>query len=172
MKAVGFSLWLVPEPAAQRRLAAEIARFSRRLRTPRFPPHVTLIGGLSRPPREVTEPAARLARGVAPFRLRLARVGQASRFYRSVFLAFEKSSALARLRARARRALGPSRRRFFAHLSLVYGDLDARTRKRLVVESRRGAPASIRFAQLQVMRTEGEPREWRLVASFALSRRA
>jgi 2'-5' RNA ligase len=154
------------------RLAAEIAKLSRRLRTQRFAPHVTLIGGLSRPQREVTQRAARLARGVAPFQLRPARVGQASRFYRSVFLAFEPSPALRRLRVRARRALGPSRRRFFAHLSLVYGDLDARTRNRLVVESRRGAPASIRFARLQVVRTEGEPREWRLVASFALSRRA
>ena len=172
MKLAGLSLWLVPEPKARRRLGATITRLARRLGTPRFAPHVTLIGGLRRPLREIGAVAAGLARSTAPLELRPARVGERPHFYRSVFLAFEKSEALGRLRARARKALGPARRRFFAHLSLVYGDLDARTRRRLVAKLARESRAPIRFARLQVMRTEGEPREWRLVASFALSRRA
>ena len=172
MRARGFSLWLVPEPSPRRRLDATIARLARRLGTPRFAPHVTLLGGLRRPLREIGAVAARLARTTAPLELRAARVGERPHFYRSVFLAFERSQALARLRARARRALGPARRRFLAHLSLVYGDLDAPTRRRLVAELERDRRAPMRFVRLQVVRIEGEPREWRLVASFALSRRA
>jgi 2'-5' RNA ligase len=172
VKLAGLSLWLVPEPKARRRLGATIARLARRLGTPRFAPHVTLIGGLRRPPHQLSAVAARIARATVPFELCAASFGERREFYRCVFVAFERSRALAEMRARARRTLGPSRRRFFAHLSVVYGDLDARTRRGLVAKLARASRAPIRFARLQLMRTEGEPRDWRLVASFALSRRA
>ena len=60
---------------------------------------------------------------------------------------------------------------FFPHLSLVYGELDSAAKEELAgpLAPRRGE--RWRVDELQVVRTDGEPGEWRLLAGFPLSRR-
>src|SRR5262245_60182005 len=78
--AVGVSLWLSPtgDPA----LARLVDELSARLGTPRFPPHLTLLGGLGAAEPEAEERAARLAAGLRPLGLALGGVGGEPSFYR------------------------------------------------------------------------------------------
>ena len=60
--AIGSSLWLLPEGAACEELAARIDALALRHGSPRFPPHVTLLGGLTGDVAEVLAAAARISR--------------------------------------------------------------------------------------------------------------
>src|SRR5262245_25437914 len=81
------SLWLVPAGAPARRLAALIDRLARRCGSPRFEPHVTLLGGLRRGPASGTAALERLAAAIAkrgPFAVRLAGAASGGPFFRAV----------------------------------------------------------------------------------------
>lgn len=172
MRAVGISLWLILEGETRRRLAATIADLARRLGTPSFEPHVTLIGGISQPEEEIVVAAGRLAAATAPLQLRPFRVGQRGEYFRCLFYEVAADAALIDLHMRARLALGrDAGALFFPHLSLAYGELESAVKAPLVgpLSPRRGDNWLV--GELQVVRTEGEVGDWRPLAAFPLSRR-
>lgn len=160
MRARGVSLWLVPEADAGSRLAATIRELAGELASPSFPPHVTLLGGLS--DEAAAARAAPLAAGFAPLSLRLTGVSGSPRFFRCLFLAVEAHPVLLALHRDASAGFGldpdPA---FFPHLSLAYASLDASRRRELAERVRSLAPQSIRMVRLEAWRTEGEVGEWR-----------
>jgi 2'-5' RNA ligase len=168
----GLSLWLVPEPEARRRLAGTISELAGRLGSPAFEPHVTLLGHLAQPEPDVVAAAVRLASATTPLQLRPFRVGQRDEYFRCLFYEIAADAALIDLHMRARLALGRSDEAlYFPHLSLVYGELDNAAKEELAgpLAPRRGE--RWRVDELQVVRTDGEAGEWRLLAGFPLSRR-
>jgi 2'-5' RNA ligase len=172
VRASGVSLWLVPEPEARKRLAETIADLAKRLGTPPMEPHVTLIGRLAQAEAEVVAAAGRLASATAPLQLRPFRVGHRDEYFKCLFYEIAADAALIDLHMRARLALGRSEDAlFFPHLSLIYGQLGSEAKQPLMgpLAPRRGE--RWRVDELHVMRTEGEPAEWRLLGGFPLSRR-
>lgn len=172
MRARGTSLWLMPEAVARERLSATIEDLARRLGTPSFEPHVTLIGRLAPSAPEIVIAAEKLAASTPPFQLQLARLGHSAQYLRCVFYEIEDSPVLAELHRRARSLLRSDKDRpFFPHLSLVYADLDEPTRLRLVEEMAGENREPFPVNELQVVRTEGDVGDWRPLAAFPLSRR-
>ena len=172
MRAIGVSLRLVPEAAARERLVATIAEIARRLGTPPFVPHVTLIGSLSQPPSEIVAGAERLAAGSEPLQLIAASVGWRPDYFRCLFLEIAPAAALTDLHLRACVTFGPlSEAQFFPHLSLAYGDVPEPAKQALASALDVHRSESYCLDELQVVRTEGEVGDWRPLAAFALSRR-
>jgi hypothetical protein len=66
---------------------------------------------------------------------------------------------------------GRDERAFSPHLSLLYAELDAGSRARLLEELSPLVPFAARFDRLHVVRTEGEVGDWRVRATFALAGR-
>ncbi len=162
MRARGVSLWLLPEGDAASRLAATIRELADELAGPTFPPHVTLLAGLSPEATAVAAQAALLAAAFAPLSLRLTRVSGSPRFFRCLFLEVEAHPVLLDLQRRASAAIGlPPDPAFFPHLSLAYASLGAARRRELVQRLRPLASQSIQLARLEAWRTEGEVGEWR-----------
>lgn len=172
MHAVGISLWLIPEAEAQQRLATTIADLARRLGTAVFEPHLTLIGSLIQPADSIVAAAERLAASTAPLRLRALRVGERPEYFRCLFLEIAADAALTDLQLRARMAFSRlSDPAFLPHLSLAYGDHPAATKQALAATLERHRGDHWLVDELQVVRTEGEVGDWRLLAAFPLSRR-
>ena len=61
-----YSLWLIPEGEDGRQLADIIARLSERFGTPTFDPHVTLLGGLLGPEKELVTRISQITRSMRP----------------------------------------------------------------------------------------------------------
>jgi 2'-5' RNA ligase len=169
---VGISLWLVPEGSARDRLSRVIDRLAARLGTVPFPPHVTLLAGLTRPEEEARVAAAVLASSFARFAVRLGGVGGSDAFFRCLFLRAERTEALLAAHAAAARAFGrdpdPG---FDPHLSLVYGELARGTRVELAQELRSIAESRFDVDRLHVWSTEGPVHEWRALGACAFERR-
>jgi hypothetical protein len=171
VRARGLSLWLVPGGAAGVRLAGRIETLARALETPVFAPHVTLVGGVVRPEREVRAACADLARALPSVTIRLGAIEARQDYFRCVVVRVAESGPLRRARVAATRALGVAATAFAPHLSLVYGDLSTGRRaaaRRLAAAAGRGGFLARR---LELWRTAGEVREWRLVAAWRLEGR-
>lgn len=168
--AIGYSLWLVPSDPARSRLATLIERLAGRLGTPRFAPHVTLLGGFDAEPEALLRCAEQLAAETPALALRLGRPAHSERFFRCLYAPVESSPALAQAHARARTAFAfEPAEPFLAHLSLVYAILPAATREALASELAPDLAALVlECRELRLVRTQGRCEEWRTRARFAL----
>jgi 2'-5' RNA ligase len=164
-------LWLVPESEFRARLAERIETLARLLGTQVFEPHVTLLGGVERPERDVREECAVLARSLAPLVVRLGPVDALDDYFKCVFARVEENRALHRARAAAQEALGASPGGFVPHLSLVYGRLSASERATALREAAAASGERFVARRLDLWRTVGEVREWRFVEAWALEGR-
>ncbi len=168
--ASGVLLWLVPELSCEVRLAEIIDGLSQEWGTPRFAPHVTLLGNVRGSESEVLAEAERLAAKLDPVALGFLELDWSDQFYRAFYLVVEKEPALLRAHAAAaeafRRSPDPS---YFPHLSLAYGDLkdEQRLQARGVVEKGLG---SCRAERMDVVRTTGPPESWKTLAAYPLRR--
>jgi 2'-5' RNA ligase len=166
----GTSLWLVPEPVAAEALGRLITTLARRLGTPPFEPHVTLLSGLTRPAEEVVRRAEGVASGIdGPLRLTPGPPAGSDEPFRCLYLPIGPTFNLLALQALARATFGVDPEGAFEpHLSLVYGRLESSQRIALAREVASELPGRTRFDTLDVVRTTGPVPEWRRIGRFHL----
>lgn len=170
MRASGFSLWLVPEGAWQARLARLIETLARRLGTPAFEPHVTLLGGAPGEEAQALAASAGLARALAPLELRLTSLDALDEYFRCVFVHVAESRELLAAHAAARVAFGAAEpAAFLPHLSLVYGDLSPAAKAPALREAEGAVGMRLLVRRLELVRTQGTPAEWRRLAGWGLA---
>lgn len=168
-RAPHFSLWLALPAAARERFQALIARLAARLDTPVFPPHVTLLGGLSGEEPDLCRRAARLARELQPFDVRLLGLAWRDEYYRCLFVEVAPSRALRDAFDAAQGVFG--RREpgaFYPHLSLVYGDLGEPEKQTVADDIGGYFDETLRIRELVLYDTSGPPPAWRCVERHSL----
>lgn len=163
------SLWLVPEGEVAARFGDLVDRLAARYHTPRFHPHVTLLGAVGAGD-DVVQAAERLAAATAPFEVTLARAVGRGEYYRAVVVEAAPSLPLLRLHHLAREAFGlqDDPAPFEPHLSLMYGDLPRAVRDE-VLATLPSVHARFRVGSLGVWSTDGEPPDWHELARFPLT---
>jgi 2'-5' RNA ligase len=168
--AQGLFLWLAPAGAEAQALSALVVELSQRLGTPRFEPHLTLLGPLAPAAGEagLEERVASLAGRLAPLTLPLRGVSGEPIFYRALYAAVEPTPALQSARAEAGALCPAPEAPFRPHLSLAYGRLDALTQAALSAELAPRIPAVVTARHLDLIRTDGPPRAWRRLGRFDL----
>ena len=168
-RAPHFSLWLPLPSPAQERFQALVTQLAVRLGTPVFVPHITLLSGLAGEEDDLRSRAARLARELQPFDVRLLGLAWRDEFYRCLFVEAAASRAL--LEAHAVAAKIFERRvetGFYPHLSLVSGDLKQQEKETLADEIGRYFDEHLRIGELVLYDTAGAPPDWRCRARLAL----
>ena len=163
----GFSLWLMPPPAVRDRFCPLIAELSRRLGTPAFEPHLTLVP--STVEADLMARVASLAAGLAPLPVHLTEIGMVSDYFRCLFVRAELTPPLQRAYHAACGALGQPPGDFMPHLSLVYGDLAPADKGRVVADIGRRFDLHFIVERVALYTTAGPPPAWRCVADFALT---
>ena len=167
--AVGMSLWLMPEGRVGDRLRVLIGELARRHRTPAFPAHLTLLGGIPGPEEAVLSRAAGLSRGLGPIAIRLHEMETSDEYFRCVFVRAEPTESLRGAHVGARAAFtGAAPTPFRPHLSLLYGRLEAPERAAVLRELGGTLEVAFEAARLHVFRTQGPPRAWRRRGAFPL----
>jgi 2'-5' RNA ligase len=166
MKGAGFSLWIVPEGEARRRLAALIAELARRFAGPVFDPHVTLLAGLPGPAASVIVRAEEVMRRAKTFPVRFVGPEVGDSYFRSLYLRVEPSAELLALHGAARDAFGRTEEPpFFPHLSLRYGASPAPA---VMEEVRLAVPDGFEARTVGLYSTEGEVERWHRGRRFRL----
>lgn len=162
------SLWLLPPPAIRASCQMLIARLAQRLGTPEFEPHVTLAG-TTLSETEASERVRQLAQQLPPLAIRLAELQSTDAYFRCVYARAELSPALRHAYTTACTQLNQTPGDFLPHVSLVYGDLDADTRKSLIAELGGRLDVSFIADRVALYDPTGSPPTWRRVADWPLT---
>ena len=169
-KAMTYSLWLMPGGQVYRRLHGVILKLSREYSTPAFKPHVTLLGRIVAPRREVLVKSAQLARSLRPLLIRLGALEGLDEYYRCLFVRAAKTGALKKASRAALRVFSRDERpAYMPHLSLVYGNLSPRVKEQIIRELGGQSELEFEVRSLHLYLTTGKPRAWRQVKVFDLS---
>jgi 2'-5' RNA ligase len=168
-----YSIWIVPPEPARTALAAQIDRLSAEYATPRFPPHVTVLGDLALSEPDALARTAELAALLEPFRLEFGDVGRSDERFRSLYVDVRRSEQVVRMHDEAVRILGlvPDRE-FEPHLSLLYGSLPVEAKRDAARSVEGRLPRGFEADRLELAYSSSAIpiHDWRAVREFALQR--
>lgn len=168
-KADEYTLWLEPREKDAQLLKSIIDDFSLQCHTPRFTPHITLIGGLRGDVTTIQHHVETLAAACPTLIISFTEVGMLPTYFQSLFLTCRKTNTLMNLNARAQNLFTKSYI-YTPHMSLLYGivpedikkELAARIPKTLIDSS--SCPISI----LSLWHARGIVREWKKILEIPL----
>ena len=166
-----FSLWLMPSGQVYDSLLDLISKLSTLYNTPRFEPHVTLLGNLSLPEAEMESKTKRLAGLIKPLTVTLDTLASTEEYFRCLFANAQKTDQLLEANRSARTIFDVGDEpEFRPHLSLVYGVLSPDI-KEMIVE-RLGGVCDMQFqagsVHLTTASSVAEPKCWRRLRDFSL----
>jgi 2'-5' RNA ligase len=125
--------WLCPEEPAREKFCAIIGDLATRFDAPVFEPHVTLFSTIAdheNPNKVLTEVISQHRK----HRLAIRGVDYSNEFTKTLFVRFAPDPDLARLRDDLERAsASPSDYELNPHLSLLYKDVDTKTKRHLAL---------------------------------------
>lgn len=151
------------------RFAELITRLSARLGTPVFEPHITLAG-IAATEADGLERGAHLARALAPITVTLTDIAYSTEYFRCLYVRALPDQALAEAYRRACATFGITPGEFMPHLSLVYGNVAAADKERIIAEIGRRLDIQFTVERLALYLPEGRPETWRRVGDFPLAR--
>jgi len=131
-------------------------------------PHLTLAGSLRYQESEVLTYSRQIADQTCPGQIAFNTLEMTPDYFRALFLKACSADFLSRARKSAESFFSLlTERPFTPHLSLVYGS-DLPELKARSLMSDIPLPYTALFDRLDVVRTQGAPEQWNLIASFPL----
>ena len=117
------SLWLVPEQPERRHLQNLIDQLSSRLDSPKFCPHITVLGDIAVSAEHLFRAAKPLAESTACLRLEIKRLETGSSYFQSLFLRIDDKGSLRQMHQQAAFMFPNSNipTTYLPHISLAYG---------------------------------------------------
>ncbi|OGI22325.1 MAG: hypothetical protein A2808_01010 [Candidatus Moranbacteria bacterium RIFCSPHIGHO2_01_FULL_55_24] len=168
-KAIGYSLWLVPDTDSQAYLALSerIKDIALKYQTPLFEPHVTLLGGIQDLEKNVREKTQTLSKTLKPLEIQTCGIDSYETYFQALFLKVKKTPEIMQIYEESRQHFGLPEKEHFPHLSIAYGEFALND-----IQSLQAALESIEsvfFAKtIELWRTEGETKQWTKLETFFL----
>lgn len=164
----GYALWLIPGEPVFNRLAREISRLSLQFSTPRFEPHITLLGRIILPEEKALGKSERLARCLRPFPVELADIDDLDEYFRCLFVTVRPDKAILKARQAGCRFFARQRAPYMPHVSLVYGKLPPDRRKEIARGLSLPHGQAIEVRKMALYRVNGPVHEWKCIETFDL----
>jgi 2'-5' RNA ligase len=159
----------MPDGEPGERLGAWIDRLADRFRTERFPPHVTLLSGLSGDEADLAGRTRVAAAALAPVPVHLDTVDGRDETFRCLFVRAVEPAPLAAAHARAAEAFGRAADpTFLPHLSLVYGRLPEEAKRDVAHEAAPDLDVRFEARVLHLWTTADPVPSWRELAAFPI----
>ncbi len=164
----GFSLWFMPTGDLYEELKELIDRLAEEHGAPPFLPHLTLLGTVTGPEKEIIEKTSLLASELTPFDITLKGVGTEEAFFRCLFLKAAKDRVLMETNEKARALFHKEEASaFMPHLSLMYGDFTPARKAAVIADAHLSDfAASFRVESLHLFSTPGPSERWRHTKEF------
>ncbi|KAI9342617.1 2',3'-cyclic-nucleotide 3'-phosphodiesterase [Obelidium mucronatum] len=173
----GLSLWIGPPKGSvlDRKLNDIVSHFSSKLGTPKWGPHITLLGSVVATAEQATLKIQQAVQGRGSFKVPLVDLVTKDFYFQCVMAKAEETAELMSLNALLRTVYPPPHSEpYWPHLSLVYGDLDAKTKDQIVEEIKSNKEWSdivgsvVEVSEIQLWNTEGAVDNWKLVGTVSL----
>jgi 2'-5' RNA ligase len=162
-----FSLWLVPSGDAYHALANLIIDLSNEYSSPRFTPHVTLLGGLQGSEEEIRSRSVKLANKMRPYTITLTRLEYQDEYFRSLYIRVNETKQVVQANLQARevfdRQMDPG---YLPHLSILYGNYSSAEKDEIIKKNGQKFTLSFKVKSLHLVDTSLRPESWVTTREF------
>ncbi|KAJ3214380.1 hypothetical protein HDU67_001713 [Dinochytrium kinnereticum] len=163
----GYSLWIgaPKESIIGQQLVDVVNEFGDRLGTPKWQPHITLLGQVTDPYPQLEKKLQSLCQNIKPFKVLLTDIVTRDLFFQCVMAKVEEASELMDFNRMVAEIFPRPDSIYWPHLSLVYGDLTADLKASVQEEIRTSSKWSIvgsmvEVKTVEVWSTEGPVHTW------------
>ena len=174
-----YTIWFVPQGELLDEFSQLIIKISDEYGSPKFKPHVTLLGSLTGfTQEEVLSKATELAKSIEPFEITLTEVTYPSSypndyeaFYRSLYILAQRTEPLMHTNELARKLyVRESDPQFNPHLSIMYGPYPPKTKDEIISQVGREFDVSFEADSIHVWSDKGLPRDWKFIKRIPLGK--
>lgn len=163
-----YALWLVPQGDAEQRFASVMENLSNRHNSPRFAPHVTLLGGLIGAEADLVEKTSKLAEELEQIPVTAIGLAMEPYYFKSFYLRLDPSAALLLAHQRAAQSFSAKAGSYAPHVSLFYGSLSRDVKVALGQEIHQQIPASFSLDRLYLVHLTLAVPNWTVVSRHDL----
>lgn len=162
MKTTKPSIWIIPTEPLLTELKNLIVKYADDFKSPKFTPHLTLLGEVDNP-----EKIKELVDKIHNFNVLVKEVTYSDKYFQCVFALVEKSEPLMNANKLAReifqRQNDPE---FTPHISLIYGTVD-KTIKKQICEELGSIDTSFSVDKIYLV-SPGEPEKWEIIEEYEI----
>ncbi|MCH2022712.1 MAG: hypothetical protein MK207_09565 [Saprospiraceae bacterium] len=164
-----YTLWLIPDKSAYKKLSKLIIDLSTTHDTPKFEPHVTLLSGITDSRSVAIQNTEKLAKNCSPISAALTRIEFLEFYYRCLFFCTSKSTELMNVRSQAENlfehtSISP----FIPHVSFLYGSLPIFQKETIIAELGDSFFMDFRMPKLRLVKTQRTPEYWEFIEEYDL----
>lgn len=161
MKAKGYSLWIMPKGGVLEIMQKTINTLAEKYSAPIFNPHITVLGDLEMPEREILKKTELIAKNSKPFKVKCKDIGIEDYYFRCLYLKVKLSSELILLNEEASRVFHiENSLPYMPHISLLYGDYPIDVKKKIISNLKDTLDFNFIVGSIHVFHAFGEPNEW------------
>ena len=165
-----YSLFLIPTNKTYNKFTRIIFELSEKYNSPKFEPHVTLIGAIIGTEEELSNKVAQIAGLIKPLKIKLDRVDYFNEWHRALLIRTEKTTELVEANKTAREVFNlPPNPNHMSHLSLLYGDFNLETKKEIIKTLGRDFDDEFEVTDISLYFTTGKEENWHKIKDFPLS---
>ncbi|HYW34339.1 MAG TPA: 2'-5' RNA ligase family protein [Balneolaceae bacterium] len=160
------ALWIRPFGETAFELKQRIRRLSKQYGTPMFEPHITLVSGLYQGETELIQLTDTLAGSLSPFQVELKGLGYRDHYYQCLYFKVKNTNSFLNVQKVAGKFFGyESDEGYFPHLSLMYGNIPEREKRRLISTMDKSEYIRFPIHSLLLIKTEGDVNDWEKIHS-------
>ncbi len=163
---VKYSLWLRPEQSQLDDYTQIISELAHRNQTKVFPPHITLIAGISKPLELIESACESITSKSVVFEISFTEICYTEEFYKAFFIDAVLSEKLNTLYSQSVELLQLNHQQYLPHLSLLYGNISEAKKEKLKMECDNKYPNPLTCSRLDIYNTTGEIPSWYLINSY------
>jgi len=168
-----YSIWLVPKGDVNKRLSIIIDELSERCNSPRFIPHVGLVGGFTGDEGDLISKTKSLSKKIHPFSVMLTDVSRRDEFFRSLFITVEKTPEFMEAYEAARAMFNCygelyEPEKYMPHLSLIYASLDDKTKDDITGKIGSSFNTSFEAGSIYLFHSNEKDKIWSEIKDFSL----
>jgi len=164
-----YSLWLRPSQTQIDDLTKIISRLSHRFSCTPFPPHITLLPGNPAITDSIIETCEAIIKRYPAFDITLEEIAYTPAYFRSLYILAKPETPLINIYEDTKKRLNhESSKMYMPHISLLYGNLDAKKQQTLKEELADSYAKTFHCQRLDLYNTTGHEMQWHLIKSFQL----
>lgn len=168
-----YAIWLVPRGETNNRISKIINELSDTYKSPKFVPHVCLVGGFFGDENNLINNTKILSMKLNTFNVRLTDVSCLDEFFRSVFILVEKTPEFMHAYEAARSVFNCygglyNPENYMPHLSLIYANLGMNEKECIMDKIGRSFNISFKADNLHLFHSNERDKEWTKICEFPL----
>ena len=163
-----YSILLIPKGEIHTKLSKIINKLSDKYNLPKFKPHITLIGKINKPEKQIISETLNLSKNLKPYEIKINKQVYFNKDYKSLFLKARKTKKVINANLIARKFFKEApEEKYLPHLSLMYKNASPKIKKQIILQIK-DLDLEFKVNKIHLFSTANGPKNWYKIKEFNL----